>query len=95
VSNINQGIGALAATRDAGRRVPRDVSVIAYDDDPISNYLAPPLTAIRMPLHEMGVVAVETVLDRIEGHEAKDVTVPTPPELIVRSSTAPPSGRRT
>jgi DNA-binding LacI/PurR family transcriptional regulator len=90
VSNINQAIGALAATRDAGCRVPDDVSVITYDDDPISDFLSPPLTAIRMPLHELGIAAVDAILSRIDGHPATEVTLPTAPELIVRSSTAPP-----
>jgi LacI family transcriptional regulator len=90
-SNFNQAIGALAATREAGIRVPEDLSLITYDDDPISGYLSPPLTTIRMPMHEMGMAAVDAILDRIEGGETADVTVPTPPELVLRSSTAPPS----
>jgi DNA-binding LacI/PurR family transcriptional regulator len=91
VSNINQAIGALAAVRDAGRRIPDDVSLITYDDDPISDFLAPPLTGIRMPLHELGIAAVDAILGRIGGESPADVTVPTPPELILRRSTAPPA----
>jgi LacI family transcriptional regulator len=90
VSNINQGIGALAAARDAGCRVPDDISIVAYDDDPICDYLGPPLTGIRMPMHEMGATAVDAMLARIDGRPAKDVTVPTAPELIVRRSTGAP-----
>jgi LacI family transcriptional regulator len=90
-SNFNQAIGALAAAREAGVRVPDDLSLVTYDDDPISGYLSPPLTTIRMPMHEMGMAAVDAILDRIEGRGGRDdVTVPTPPELVVRSSTAPP-----
>jgi DNA-binding LacI/PurR family transcriptional regulator len=90
-SNLNQAIGALAAARDAGRRVPDDVSLITYDDDPICDYLAPPLTGIRMPLHELGTIAVDAILGRIAGDPPEDVTVPTPPELVLRRSTAPPT----
>jgi DNA-binding LacI/PurR family transcriptional regulator len=90
-SNFNQAIGALAASREAGVRIPEDLSLVTYDDDPISGYLSPPLTTIRMPMHEMGMAAVDAILDRIEGRRgADDVTVQTPPELVVRSSTAPP-----
>ena len=89
-SNLNQGLGALGAARDAGCRVPDDVSVITYDDDPISDFLAPPLTAIRMPVHELGIAAVDAMLERLDGQPPKDVTVPAAPELIVRRSTAPP-----
>jgi len=90
-SNINQGIGALAAAREAGRRVPQDVSLITYDDDPISDYLAPPLTGVRMPLHELGMASLDAMLERLEGKPPSDVTVPSAPELIIRGSTAPPS----
>lgn len=90
-SNFNQAIGAAAAAREAGIRIPEDLSLVTYDDDPISGYLFPPLTTIRMPMHEMGMTAVDAILDRIEGRgAAEDITVPTPPELVVRSSTAPP-----
>jgi LacI family transcriptional regulator len=92
VSNINQGIGSLAAARDAGRRVPQDVSVVAYDDDPICDYLGPPLTGIRMPMHEMGIAAVDAILARLDGRPVTDVTVATPPQLIVRRSTAARGG---
>jgi DNA-binding LacI/PurR family transcriptional regulator len=70
--------------------VPDDVSLVTYDDDPISDFLAPPLTAIRMPVHELGMAAVDSMLERLDGRPPKDVTVPTAPELIVRSLTAPP-----
>jgi DNA-binding LacI/PurR family transcriptional regulator len=89
-SNFNQAIGALAAAREKGCRIPDDLSLITYDDDPISAYLAPPLTGIRMPMHEMGVAAVDAIMDRIAGRPTTDVTVPTPPELILRDSTGPP-----
>ena len=95
VSNINQAIGALAAVRVAGRRVPDDVSLIAYDDDPIGDFLFPPLTAIRMPLHELGAAGVDAIMARIGGRPAADVTVQTAPELVVRASTAEASPRPT
>jgi len=95
VSNINQAIGALAAARVAGRRIPDDVSLIAYDDDPIGDFLCPPLTAIRMPLHELGAAGVDAIMARIGGRPAADVTVQTVPELVVRASTAEASPRPT
>ena len=89
-SNFNQAIGGLAAVRESGRRVPDDVSLVTFDDDPISGYMAPPLTGIRMPMREMGQAAVDAILDRIDGATPQDVTVPVAPELVLRSSTAPP-----
>jgi LacI family transcriptional regulator len=89
-SNFNQAIGALAATREAGLRVPEDLSLLTYDDDPISDFLSPPLTGIRMPMHELGAAGVDALLDRLAGLPAADVTVDSPPQLVLRSSTAPP-----
>lgn len=88
-SNLNQAIGALAAARAAGRAVPRELSLLTYDDDPICDYLDPPLTAIRMPLHELGVAAVDALLARIDDAPADDLVLATPPRLIERRSTAP------
>jgi DNA-binding LacI/PurR family transcriptional regulator len=73
-----------------GLLIAGDLSLVTYDDDPISDYLAPPLTGIRMPMHEMGMAGVDALLARLEGLPAEDVTVATPPRLVLRSSTAPP-----
>jgi LacI family transcriptional regulator len=84
VSNLGQSIGALAAAREAGLRVPVDLSVVTYDDDPLGEYLDPPLSAIRMPLAELGARGVDCVLDP----SPTDVVIATAPELVVRASTA-------
>jgi len=91
-SNINQAVGAMAAAHRAGIRVPDDVSLIGYDDDPLGAYLHTPLTSIRMPLAELGRMAVDALLDQIHGGSPRDVVVESAPELLVRSSTAPPPG---
>ena len=88
VSNLNQAVGALAGARAAGRRVPDDVSLVTYDDDPVGEYLDPPLTAVRMPLAELGAAAVECILARMRGGSRGDVVVQTAPELVRRASTA-------
>jgi DNA-binding LacI/PurR family transcriptional regulator len=90
VSNINQAIGALAATRAAGRNAPHDISIVGYDDDPMGRFLDPPLTAIRMPLQELGATATDALIAQIGGEPPRDTVVPTPPELLLRGSTAPP-----
>ena len=66
VSNINQAVGALAAARRQGVAVPDDVSVVGYDDDPLTEYLDVPLTAIRMPLWELGATAVDLVIEQLQ-----------------------------
>jgi LacI family transcriptional regulator len=91
-SNINQAVGAMAAAYRAGARVPDEVSLIGYDDDPLGAYLHTPLTAIRMPLHELGRIAVDALLDQIHGGRPCDLVVESAPELLVRESTAAPPG---
>jgi LacI family transcriptional regulator len=92
VSNLNQMLGAMAAVTDVGSSFPDKMALVTYDDDPISDFLAPPLTGIRMPMHEMGKAAVDAILGRIEGRPAQDVTVATPPLLVLRGSTGPAPG---
>jgi LacI family transcriptional regulator len=92
-SNLLVGISALAAARSVGVRVPEDLSMVTLDFED-ANYSAPPLTAIAMPLDEMGTLAVEELHAMIEGREPKDVVVDVAPTLISRASVAPPPKRR-
>jgi LacI family transcriptional regulator len=92
-SNINQSVGAIAGARMMGRSIPADLSLVGYDEDPLCECLEVPLTAIRMPLSELGQVAVDALIDQVKGEPPRDITVETAPELIVRGSTAPPGGR--
>ena len=92
-SNINQAVGAMAGARLAGRSIPGQVSLVGYDDDPLCDCLEVPLTAIRMPLSELGRVAVDALIDQVEGADPRDIVVDTAPELVVRGSTAQPEVR--
>ena len=90
VSNINQLVGALAGARALGLRIPADVSVVAYHDDPVAEFLDPPVTTLRMPLFELGVRGVDALVDQFEGGAPRDIVLQTPPELVPRSSVARP-----
>jgi LacI family transcriptional regulator len=90
VANIRAAIGALAAAKRLGLSVPGDVSLVGFHDAPVAMYLDPELTTVRMPLREMGSAAVESLLALLDGNPVEDVRVATPPELLVRASTAPP-----
>ena len=92
-SNINQAVGALAGARIAGRSSPTTCRWSATTTTPSCDYLEVPLTAIRMPLSELGRVAVDALIDQVEGSQPHDITVETAPELVVRESTAPPRSR--
>ncbi|WP_017909365.1 LacI family DNA-binding transcriptional regulator [Xanthomonas sp. SHU 199] len=82
-------LGALAACRDLGIRVPDDLSIVGFDDLASSSYLTPPLTTIRQPMREIGVRAVNLLLAIIER-----VDVPLQQtldfSLMVRGSTGAP-----
>ncbi|WP_350280513.1 LacI family DNA-binding transcriptional regulator [Kribbella sp. HUAS MG21] len=77
-----QAIGVLRALHEAGRKVPEDVAVVAFDGTPETEYTWPPLTVVRQPVEQL---AREAVRRLIEGEDAVDaLTVPT--ELILRRS---------
>jgi LacI family transcriptional regulator, galactose operon repressor len=90
VANVRAAIGALAAARRLGLRVPHDLSVVGFHDAPFAPYLDPALTTVRMPLEEMGRHAGDSLLALLGGQPVEDVMVATPPELVVRASSAPP-----
>ncbi len=87
--NDISSIGAIRALREAGRRVPEDVSVVGFDDIQSAAFQNPGLTTVRQPLREMGVLAAETVLRRINAplKALYPKTIMVEPELIVREST--------
>lgn len=93
--NDVSAIGAIRGLREAGLRVPEDVSVVGFDDIPFAAYQNPALTTVRQPLWEMGKLAAKTVLSRIASGSLapypKILTVQ--PELIVRETTCPVSPR--
>ncbi|MDF2709173.1 MAG: LacI family DNA-binding transcriptional regulator [Nonomuraea muscovyensis] len=87
-------IGAIRGARNLGLRVPEDVSVVGFDDTPMTAYLDPPLTTLRQPVREMALAAVSSLLDEIRGLPAPRGELLHRPELVVRRSTAPVRGPR-
>ena len=85
--NDVMAMGALAALRSAGRSVPGDVSVTGFGDVTVAADLAPALTTIRLPMAQMGAMALELTL-RPPASRARRRR--TGHELVVRDSTAPP-----
>jgi len=81
-------VGAIRAIHEHGLRVPEDVSVVGFDDIDSAAYQHPGLTTIRQPLRQMGKMAAQTVLKRIEGKDSHGMReVVFEPELIVRGTT--------
>ncbi|RUR66574.1 LacI family DNA-binding transcriptional regulator [Variovorax sp. 375MFSha3.1] len=87
-------LGAYDALREAGLRVPQDISVTGHNDMPLVDMVDPPLTTIRLPHRELGWRAAEMLFEEIDGHSMSASTVVLRPELVVRQSTAAPAGTR-
>ena len=80
-------LGAIRAVRDRGLEVPRDVSVVGYDDSPLIAFTDPPLTTVRQSVQAMGSAAVRALLDEISGVATPRAEYVFRPELVVRGST--------
>lgn len=87
-ANDTVALGACAAVRDQGLRIPQDVSVAGFDDLPFSVDAVPALTTVRLPLHEAGARAGRLAMGTETPPPGGIATIPA--ELMARASTAPP-----
>lgn len=87
--NDHSAIGAVVALREAGLDVPRDVSVVGFDDIPSAATNNPALTTVRQPLQEMGRVAATTLLQMLQTPaERQRRSILVLPTFVERNSTA-------
>ncbi|MEJ8661235.1 LacI family DNA-binding transcriptional regulator [Streptomyces sp. MS1.AVA.4] len=82
-------VGALAAFREAGVRVPEDISLAGFDDIPLVRELTPPLTTVALPLTAMGQDVMALALREPAGRRSRVLRVGG--EVVLRASTAPPA----
>jgi len=83
-------LGVIQALGRMGKRVPEDVSVVGYDDIPLSEMLEPGLTTVRQPMQQIGAQAFKQLLSSIkEGTNHQPFKMVYDAELIVRQSTGP------
>ena len=89
VANDQMALGVLRALHERGREIPREVSIVGFDDIPEAQYFTPPLTTVRQDFGEMGRSSLRLLLELIQdtGQQPQRVTIA--PELVVRRSTAP------
>src|SRR3981189_2570672 len=87
--NDISAIGSMCAIREAGLRVPQDISVVGFDDISGAAYANPGLTTVRQPLIRMGQIAAQTVVDLIEGRGEYVPEVAIEPAFVIRQSTGP------
>lgn len=92
--NDEIAVGVYDAANELGLKIPEDVSVVGYDNNSCATYMRPPLTTISLPLWQMGVNAVEEILNRTKNPKNIASQLLIKGNLIVRKSTAPPNKER-
>ncbi len=84
-ANDNMAIGTYRAIQEAGLSIPGDIAVVAFNDIPVAQFLNPPLSTMRIPGELIGEVAVDLLVERLNGRDySKHVTLPT--DMIWRGS---------
>jgi LacI family transcriptional regulator len=92
-ANDLMAAGAIRELTRHGLSVPRDVSVIGFDDAPLAEMTSPALTTVRQPVQKMGDTAMSLLLARVTGTAKGGGRHVLPTSLVVRESTAPPGAR--
>lgn len=85
-SNDHLALGILKALREAGRRVPEDISLVGFDDIPEAPYFVPPLTTVRPNFEQVARDALELLLDQLRSGGPLPAGRPVSPELVERKS---------
>ncbi|HVA92556.1 MAG TPA: LacI family DNA-binding transcriptional regulator [Chloroflexota bacterium] len=88
--NDNMAIGVMRAARERGLDIPRQLSVVGFDDIDIAVVAYPALTTVSQPLQEMGRLAVSVLYRQINGQALEAHRIELSTRLVVRGSTAPP-----
>ena len=91
VSNDLMAIGVLKKLASAGIRVPQDVSVVGYDDIQLCKFFSPSLSSVTQECAEIGSMAVQMLIDVLEGKEVHKVTY-LKPKLMIRESSSLDAG---
>lgn len=87
-----QAFGVYEAARQRRLRIPQDLSIVGFDDLRVARWASPPLTTVRQPLTEMGRTAAQMLGELIDGEPLRTNRIELSTELIVRESTAAPTG---
>jgi LacI family transcriptional regulator len=86
--NDLMALGIIQALSEEGIRVPEDISIVGYDDLPVTSVSPIALTTVRQPQSQMGEVAMSMLIERIQGSQAGSRRVVYQPQLIIRKTTA-------
>jgi DNA-binding LacI/PurR family transcriptional regulator len=86
-----QALGVMRAARELGLRIPEDLSVVGYDNLPITEWFDPAITTVNQPLREMASLATQMLITLSTGGRPASTQVELGTELVTRASTAPPA----
>ena len=89
-ANDIMAFGVMESARELGLRIPQDLSLVGFDDDPSSSQYFPALTTVRQPVSEMGERAAQILLTAITDNKLPAESAVMDVSLILRESTAPP-----
>ena len=84
-ANDSIALGALRAINEKGLSIPKDIGIIGFNDNPMSNYTSPPLSTLHVYTEFMGEQSLNSLIERIEG---RDITIKkvTPTKLVIRET---------
>jgi LacI family transcriptional regulator len=85
-ANDSMAIGLLSAFRERGLRIPDDIAVAGFDDVPIARFTSPPLSTVRVPIAELGLIAARRLLQVLEGKDSGVDHESFGAKLVVRGS---------
>lgn len=88
VASDIMSFGAIRAIQERGLRIPEDVALVSFDDIPAAARHRPALSTIRQPIHQMGAIAAQTLIDQLENDDtATPRRIILPTELVLRETT--------
>jgi len=91
IANIDMTLGALLTIKDMGLKIPDDIGIVGFDDPDWDLIIDPPLTAVNQPVYNIGSIAAEMLLKKIEGEQTiisnKPLIITLNTNLIIRNST--------
>ncbi len=84
-------VGVLRAAYELNFNVPKDLSVLGFDDIPLASHVIPQLTTVAQSVEEIGRIAADILLHQVQDNDWPCQTMVVPTRLVIRESTAPPS----
>jgi LacI family transcriptional regulator len=86
VASDLMSFGAIRAFHEAGLKVPDDIALVSFDDIPAAARHQPPLTTVRQPIHQMGAIAAQTLINQLENEDTEPQRIILPTKLILRET---------